>query len=128
VLDAPTIARSASVSVVTVRKHWDVLASRLHLRAVKQRATYLMPRGGQRIQIRAVLVRRGRQAPPAPQTPTRSDIPAPMPAAPMLDQACNKESVTRLIWRRLASRRMLLPFRRTRHQRRRRQPPARAPG
>jgi len=127
VLDAPTIARSAGISVVTVRKHWEVLASRLHLRAMKQRATYLMPRGGQRIQLRAVLVRRGRQVPPVTHTPHQRNPPAPMPSAPMLDQACNMESVTRLICRSLASRRMRLPYCRTRHRRCRRQPPPRAP-
>jgi hypothetical protein len=33
VLDAPMIAKHAGVSVVTVRKHWETIASRLHLRA-----------------------------------------------------------------------------------------------
>jgi hypothetical protein len=128
VLDASTIARSACVSVVTVRRHWEVLASRLHLRSVKQRATYLMPRGGQRVQTRAVLVRRGRQAPPATQTPPPGNTPAPLPADPMMDQARNMESITRLIHRPWASRCIRLPDRRMRHRRRRRQPPARAPG
>jgi hypothetical protein len=128
ILDASMIARMANVSVVTVRKHWEVLASRLHLRAVKQRATYLMPRGGQRIQLRAVLVRRGRQVPPVTYTPPQRHLPAPMSSEPMLDQARNMESVTGLICRSFASRRIRLPYRRTRHRRRRRQPPARAPG
>jgi len=128
VLDAPMIARSAGISVVTVRKHWESLASRLHLRTLKRRATYLMPRGGQRIQLRAVLVPRGRQVPPVTHTPPQRNLPAPMLSEPMLDQARNMESVTGLIWRPFASRRIRLPFRRTRHRRRRRQPPARAPG
>jgi hypothetical protein len=128
VLDAPTIARSAGVSVVTVRKHWEAIASRLHLRAVKQRATYLMPRGGQRIQLRAVLLRRGRQVPPATHSSAASEHAVRLPSAPMLDQARNMESVTRLICHSLASRRIRLPYRRTRHRRRRHQPPARAPG
>jgi hypothetical protein len=128
VLDAPTIARSATMSVVTVRKHWDVLASRLHLRAAKQRATYLMPRGGQRTQTRAVLVRRGRQVPPATQTPPFNDVPAPLRSEPMPDQARNMGSVTRLICRQWRSRRTHLPYHHPRARRRRRQPPARAPG
>jgi hypothetical protein len=128
VLDAPTIARAAGISVVTVRKHWEALASRLHLRAVKQRATYRMPRGGQRIQLRAVLVRRGRLVPPATHSSAASEHPVPMIPEPMLDQACNTESLTRVICHSLAFRRLRLPERRTRHRRRRHQPPARAPG
>jgi len=126
VLDAPMIARSANVSVVTVRKHWEALASRLHLRAVKQRGTHPMPRGGQRIQTRAVLVRRGRQVPPAtPSIPGEQS--APMSSGPMPDQARNMGSVTRLIRRPLASRCIHNPYHRPRY-RRRWQPPARAPG
>jgi hypothetical protein len=128
VLDARMIARSAGVSVVTVRKHWDVLASRLHLRAAKQRATYLMPRGGQRIQLRAVLVRRGRLVPPATHSSAPSTPPVPMLPEPMLDQACNMESVTRVICRPLASRCIRMPYGRMRCRRHRWQPPARAPG
>jgi hypothetical protein len=127
VLDALMIALAAGVSVVTVRKHWDVLASRLHLRAVKQRATYRMPRGGQRTHTRAVLVRRGRQVPPRhttvpnePSTPPQFEL--------MTDQARNMGSITRLIYRPWASRCIRLPDRRRRQRRRRHQPPARAPG
>jgi hypothetical protein len=128
VLDALIIARAADMSVVTVRKHWDVLASRLHLRVVKQRATYLMPRGGQRIQFHAVLLQRGRQVPPATDTSPRIDPPAPIPAEPMLDQARNMRSITRVIRRSLASRRTHPPYHRPRYRRNRWQPPARAPG
>jgi len=127
VLDTPMIARAASVSVVTVRRHWEIIASRLHLRAVKQRATRSMPRGGQRTHTRAVLVRRGRQVPPRhttvpnePSTPPQFEL--------MTDQARNMESITRLIHRPWASRCIRLPDRRTRQRSRRRQPPARAPG
>jgi hypothetical protein len=127
VLDAPMIARSVGVSVVTVRKHWDVLASRLHLRSVKQRATCSMPRGGQRMHLRAVLVRRGRLVPPRhttvpnePSTPPQFEL--------MTDQARNMGSITRLIYRPWASRCIRLPDRRRRQRRRRHQPPARAPG
>jgi len=127
VLDALMIALAAGVSVVTVRKHWDVLASRLHLRAAKQRATYRMPRGGQRTHTRAVLVRRGRQVPPRhtmapnePSTPPQFEL--------MTDQARNRSHVTRLICRQWRSRRTHLPYHHPRARRRRRQPPARAPG
>jgi hypothetical protein len=128
VLDTPMIARAASVSVVTVRRHWEIIASRLHLRSAKQRTTYLMPHGGQRSRLRAVLVRRGRRVPPARPTSTPGDSPEPAQAGPMMDQACNKISVTRLIHRPWASRCRHLRFGRPHHRRRRWQPPARAPG
>jgi hypothetical protein len=128
VLDAATIAGHAGVSVVTVRKHWETIASRLHLRALKCRHTAPMPNGGLRIHLRAVLVRRGRQAPPAIHTTTQSELPAPTQSRPMMDQACNIVSVTRVIHRPLAFRRIRRPYRRRRHRRRRWQPPARAPG
>jgi hypothetical protein len=127
VLDALMIAHAAGASVVTIRKHWEVLASRLHLRSVKQRATRSMPRGGQRTHTRAVLVPRGRQVPPrhtmAPNEPS-----TPLQFELMTDQARNMESITRLIHRPWASRCIRLSDRRTRQRRRRRQPPARAPG
>jgi hypothetical protein len=126
VLDAPIIARSAGVSVVTVRRHWETIASRLHLHSRKHRRWHTMPRGGQRQQIRAVLVRRGRLAPPSLPT-TQRELASTPPRPPMPDQARNRESVTRLILRSLASRCRSRPFakkRRHRHW----QPPARAPG
>src|SRR4029079_7449826 len=113
VLDASMIARMANVSVVTVRKHWDVLASRLHLRSVKHPATYRMPRGGQRTHTRAVLVRRGRQVPPrhtiAPNEPS-----TPPQFALMTDHASNIGSFPRLIHRPWASRCTPPPYRRMR--------------
>lgn len=128
VLDAPTIGRSAGMSVVTIRKHWDVLASRLHLRSVKQRATYQMPRGGLRVQFCAVLLRRGRRVPPATDISPKLDPPVSIPAEPMPDQARNMGSITCVIRRSWASRRTHPPNHRPRSRRNRWQPPARAPG
>jgi hypothetical protein len=88
VLDAATIAGHAGVSVVTVRKHWETTTSRLHLRALKCRHTAPMPNGGLRIHLRAVLVRRGRRAPPAIHTTTLSEVPAPMQSGPTVGGMC----------------------------------------
>jgi hypothetical protein len=89
ILDAPSLARAAGVSVATVRKHWMTLAHLLHLRALKIRSRQRMPQGGQREHIRAVLVRRGRSAPAHASDRTISPITSTTVPA-MIDHAHNK--------------------------------------
>ena len=126
VLDAPSLARAAGVSVATVRKHWAALASSLHLRALKLRSRQRMPHGGQREHIRAVLIRRGRSAPA--DASDRTTLPISSTTAPaMIDHAHNKSLDIGVIvhsflfWRARPRRRHARS--RIRHQ----HPPARAP-
>ncbi|HMQ29528.1 MAG TPA: hypothetical protein PKD53_02325 [Chloroflexaceae bacterium] len=105
VIDVEQLAKAALVSVVTTRKHWLHVATRLQLRSVRRRQLAAMPRGGQRSYERMVLMRRGRWVPPnvVPRQPAET------PCAPsscssqgfevpaMNDQARNQSCITRVI-------------------------------
>ena len=64
VVSVEDLSDATGMSVVTVRKHMASVAGRLGIRLIQQRRTISLPRGGQRIYARAVLVRRGRWVPP----------------------------------------------------------------
>jgi hypothetical protein len=106
VLDVNRLATAAHVSVVTVRKHWGHVAARLHLRSVTRWQRAAMPRGGERVYERMVLVRRGRWVPPQrglPHQPIAEESTRDQKARElgqtMRDQARKKSLVTRPIRR-----------------------------
>jgi hypothetical protein len=101
VVSVERLATETGVSVVTIRKHWEHLATQLHLRSITQRRSAPLARGGKRDYARQVLVRRGRWVPPSPSAaPARAPDVQEEPAADaMMDQARNKSPLTRLIRR-----------------------------
>jgi hypothetical protein len=82
------LADQAGVGVNTVRAHWATLAHRLKLRSTTQRRVITLPNGTRRSYARAVLIQRGRRAPPTPATP-------PHPT----DQARTHDMINRPIYR-----------------------------
>lgn len=64
VISVGDLASATGMSEVTIRRHLPYLAGRLCLRLVQQRRMVFLPRGGQRVYRRMVLVKRGRNAPP----------------------------------------------------------------
>lgn len=105
VLSVGDLARAAGVSVVTVREHWQTIATQLQLRSGQQQRVALMPKGGRRIYQLQVLARRGRRVslgagavlettPVALLGQAGGHIST---AETMTNQARNQDTITRLI-------------------------------
>jgi hypothetical protein len=105
VIDVQQLTEAAQVSVVTTRKHWLHVATRLRLRSVRRRQVAAMPRGGQRSYERMVLVRRGRWVPPNAVPRQAAEASCALAsssgqlfeAPAMSDQARNRSYITRVI-------------------------------
>jgi hypothetical protein len=136
-MQLPSVAEVRSAALLEAHREGEIYQAALRSRPLEQPDRQItralkccysraMPHGGQRTHLRAVPVRRGRKA-PAPTVHTEGESMLPFHAAPMIDQAWNKESITCLIYRSLASRRSY-PAHRRKQRRGGRHPPARAPG
>jgi hypothetical protein len=111
VISVRDLVQRAGVSTNTVRTHWRILISRLHLRSFTQRRVVTLPGGHKRSYARQVLAQRGRRVPPQAAS-------APTPT----NQARNHGSISRLIHR-LRPRRCSTSYRRPCHRRRIWRPP-----
>ncbi|NTV99691.1 MAG: hypothetical protein HGA19_00120 [Oscillochloris sp.] len=88
-IDVQDLARQTGLSVVTVRTHWQQLATRLHLTPITRRRVVILPNGGKRTYARAVLLRRGRNVPKVRKTVTHTPV--------LMDQANNHDPTSCLI-------------------------------
>lgn len=61
VISVEDLAGVTGMSEVTIRRHVPYLAGRLRLRLIQQRRTVFLPKGGQRVYRRMVLLQRGRR-------------------------------------------------------------------
>lgn len=99
------LAEAAGVSAVTIREHCHTIATHLHLRSRQHQRTALMPKGGRRVYQLLVLVKKGRRVISRAGTPLASLSPTLRNEAEgndsllggMTDQACNIDSIMRLI-------------------------------
>ena len=92
VISVEMLADATGQSVVTIRKHLAAISGRLRLRMVNQRRMVSLPNGGQRPYERIVLMRRGRDVPPADPA---ADVPT--DGCEGTDQAHNKSLIMCLI-------------------------------
>jgi hypothetical protein len=105
VIEVGHLANEAQASVSTVRRHLAHVAARLHLQLRTRRRTVAMPRGGVRSVKRLVLLRRGRVVPPKPDRLSgaqeseagASTLAEPGTSVVMIDRACKKRFIARLI-------------------------------
>jgi hypothetical protein len=111
VISVRDLRQRAGVSANTVRTHWCILISRLHLRSFTQRRVVTLPGGHKRSYARQVLAQRGRRVPP-------QAMQSPLPT----NQARNHGSISRLTHR-LRPRRRRIGYRRPCHRRRIWRPP-----
>ncbi|NNJ11072.1 hypothetical protein EKD04_012080 [Chloroflexales bacterium ZM16-3] len=97
--DIGELAEAANLSEASVRKYWEYVATKLHLRHGHQVRDDVFPPGGQqRSYRRKTLVRRGRAVPPRPEPRIVEDQAQPQNVKPLL-LARNKLYVTRLTYR-----------------------------
>ncbi len=97
VISVEDLAGVTGMSEVTIRRHLPYLAGRLRLRLIEQRRLVFLPKGGQRVYRRMVLLQRGRGVRAAEQTEVRETNDS--IRSQTRDQAHNTDSRTCLIHR-----------------------------